>query len=97
MEKIILSIENTFSELFALESVIKLTKEACLEREFTSIYYELDKESKTALSEERNLYINMLTIALDKLSKLKQGILTAEHEASKLKQDSNNCSRKITA
>lgn len=97
MEKIIISIEDSFSELFALESIIKLTKEACLEREFASIYYELEEKSKTALSEERNHYINMLTIALDKLSNLKQTIHIAEYEAGKLKQNSDYCSRKITA
>lgn len=85
MEKVITSIENSFEELFAIESIIKLTKEACLEREFASIYYDVPDRNKSVLSEERNHYINMLTIALDKLSLLKDIILVVEDETSRLK------------
>lgn len=96
MEKVITGIENSINELFTLESVIKLTKDACLEREFDSIYYGVSDDKKSKLSEERNHYINMLTIALDKLSNLKEIILIVENETCKLKQDSNNRSRQIT-
>lgn len=85
MEKIITSIEKSIEEVFTLESVIKLTKETCLEREVTGNYYNLEENAKTSLSEERNHYINMLTIALDKLSKLKDIIFIVEDETSKLK------------
>ncbi len=97
MKKIVASIENSFNELFTLESIIKLTKESCLDKEFTSIYYELSGEHKNILSAERNNYINMLTLALDKISNLKQIILTAEKEAYELEQNSNYSGRKITA
>ncbi len=64
--------ESTFDELFLLESVIKLTKEACLDREVSSQYYNLPEEKKRYLSEERNNYINMLSIALDRVKNLKE-------------------------
>ena len=63
--------ERLYDELFTLESVIKLTKEVCLKKEFTAIYYELTENNKIALSEERNHYINLLSIALDKVERLK--------------------------
>lgn len=72
--------EKCFDELFILESVIKLTKEACLEKEFGANYYELTKKNKRALSEERNHYINLLTIALDKVEKLKSININIEKE-----------------
>lgn len=93
MEKVITSIELSVEELFKLESVIKLTKEACLEREFASIYYDLNDKNKSELSEERNHYINLLTIALNMLSNLKQFIYVVEDETCKLQQDSNNSCR----
>lgn len=90
MKKIITSIELSVEELFKLESVVQLTKEACLEREFASIYYDLVDKNKSGLSEERNHYINLLTIALNMLSNLKQIIFIVEDEIGKLQQDSNN-------
>ena len=64
--------QTTFDELFLLESIIKLTKESCLDREVTSQYYNLSEEKKRYLSEERNNYINMLSIALDRVKILKE-------------------------
>ncbi len=97
MENIFTSIEYALEELFTLESIIKFTKEACLEKEFASIYYEIPESKKNLLSEERNHYINMLTIALDKLTNIKNNVFIVENETCKLKQYTNNCSRQITA
>lgn len=72
--------EKYFDELFILESVIKLTKDACLEKEFGANYYEISKKNKKALSEERNHYINLLTIALDKVENLKSININMETE-----------------
>ncbi len=97
MEKVMTSIELSVEELFKLESVIKLTKEACLEREFASIYYDLTDKNKSGLSEERNHYINLLSIALNMLSNLKEIIFIVEDETCKLQQDTNNSRRQVTA
>ena len=79
---ILVHCERLYDELFTLESIIKLTKDVCLKKEFTAIYYELTENNKIALSEERNHYINLLSIALDKVEKLKTLNLTLENEAS---------------
>lgn len=97
MEKIIASIEKSIEELFTLESVIKVTKETCLERELTGNYYNLEEQAKASLSEERNHYINLLGIALEIISNIKETNLTAEIESCKLKQNTNYSSRKVTA
>ena len=85
MEKIITSIEKSIDDLFTLESVIKATKDTCLERELAGTYYNLEEQAKTSLSEERNHYINLLVLALDIISNIRKTNLTAEIESSKLK------------
>ena len=65
------SLELSFKELFFLESLIKLTKESCLEMEMRANYYNLQQREQYKLSEERNHYINLLTIAQEKVSNLK--------------------------
>lgn len=77
--------ERSFDELFTLESIIKLTQEACLDREEDSIHYDLTPKEKFSLSKERNHYINMLTIALEKVEHIKNYNLLIEEEISCLK------------
>ena len=71
-KKIYFCCENLYDELFLLESIIKMTKEACLKKEFSAIYYNLSDKERCILSEERNNYINMLSIALEKVDELKE-------------------------
>ena len=72
--------DETYDLLFSLESIITLTKEACLEKEVGSKHYNLPLKDKIDLSEERNHYINMLNIALDKVTNLKEINSTVEKE-----------------
>ena len=74
--------ESIYDQLFHLESIIKITKNACLDKEFQAVYYNLSSKAKYTLSEERNNYINMLTIALDKISELKAINDNIENELS---------------
>ncbi len=97
MEKIFTSIEKVAEELFTLESIIKVTKDTCQEREFAGIYYNLEVNAKTNLSKERNHYNNLLNIALDKITNLQEINLNIELELGKLKQNTNYSCRKITA
>ncbi len=53
MEKIFTSIEKVAEELFTLESIIKVTKDTCQEREFAGIYYNLEENAKTNLSKRK--------------------------------------------
>ncbi len=89
--EVIAHFESTFDELFVLESIIKLTREACLEREFNSSYYDLSDTRQKSLSEERNHYINMLSIALDRVTRLKNINTDIEREIPKLQNYAYNC------
>lgn len=82
--KILSRVENIFEELSALESIIKLTKDACYEQESVSNYYNLNAKEKLILSAERNHYINLLNIALDKVTSLQELNILLEKEISYL-------------
>lgn len=83
--------DATFNELFALKSIIKLTREICLDKEINSSYYNLSAEYKKSLSEERNNYINMLSIALDKVANIENISETIEKEIPSLQKNTNDC------
>lgn len=63
--------EDIFDKIYTLESIIKLTLSNCKDKEIRASYYEISSKNTIKLSEERNNYINMLTIALEKLEQLK--------------------------
>lgn len=78
--------ENSlFEELSVLESVLKLTKNSCFEQEANSNYYSLVNSEKIKLSEERNHYLNLLAIALEKVQLLKLINKNIENEIYSLK------------
>lgn len=81
-----LAFENSmFEELATLESLLKLTRDTCLKQEIDSKYYDLDDSNKIKLSQERNHYLNLLTIAIDKINKLNQINQNLEKEIYSLK------------
>lgn len=71
-KSIMLRCNFAIDTLFSVETIIKLTLEYCLAREIKSIHYNLSLKDKKILSEERNHYIAMLNIALEKLQELKE-------------------------
>ena len=71
-KSIMLSCNFAIDTLFSVETIIKLMLEYCLAREIKSIHYDLSSKDKKILSEERNHYITMLNIALEKLQELKE-------------------------
>ena len=71
-EKVQLSCDNSFNQLYSLESILQFTIEVCQEKEFAAIYYNLPPKDKFSLSRERNHYINMLNLALERVSDLKE-------------------------
>ena len=83
-KKILSCFQDIFHELFLLESIIKLTKECCLEREVSSQYYNISEEKRRHLSEERNNYINMLSIALDRVKNIEEINTQMEEEIAYL-------------
>lgn len=64
--------EAAFNDLYYLESIVKFTKESCLDKEVRAKYYNLSINEQLRLSEERNHYINMLSIAEERISKIKK-------------------------
>ncbi len=83
-KKIQLFCDNCFSQLYYLESILQLTKDVCQEKEFSSIYYNLPPKYKFVLSAERNHYINMLSLALDRVANIKQINNGLEDDLAKL-------------
>lgn len=85
--------DSSIDELFKLESLIRFTKEACLSKETNANYYDLDGLNKLKLSEERNDYINSLSIIEEKLSLLKERYINNEKiiiKRQQLPQINNN-------
>lgn len=76
--------EDSINELFCLKNIIKTTKDSCQEKEFSAKYYNLPPKAKYILSEERNQYINLLDIALDKVSDVIELNTTIENNISRL-------------
>lgn len=87
--------QETFEELYIVDTLVQLTKSACEEQEFKGQYYGIANDSRKNLSAERNNYINMLNILSDKISNIMDLSLSIEKEIL-LQQYSNNCCRKIT-
>ena len=77
--------DDTFEQLYSLESLIKVIQDSCRNKEIYSIYYHLPLKDKTSLSQERNNYINLLALALDKISNLKEISLSIEKQLTLLK------------
>ena len=77
-------INNSLEEIESIDSVIELTKKYCMDKEFQAIYYNLESIEKVNLSEERNHYINLLTIAIEKISLLKHQFFEIEAMLTKL-------------
>ena len=83
--------QETFGELYVLDTLINMTKESCQDREFSGQYYGIPAEMKAKLSAERNNYINMLTLFSEKVTNIMNINLRVEQELC-LKQNPHNCS-----
>ena len=77
-----------YEKFYNLESILFVTRDNCLNMEICSNYYNLYPKDRKYLSQERNNYINMLNIALDNVSLMKQEFESIEED---LEQNSNNC------
>lgn len=85
--------DSSIDELFKLESLIRFTKEACLSKEINANYYDLDGLNKLKLSEERNDYINSLSIVEEKIGLLRERFINNEKfiiKRQQLPQINNN-------
>ena len=73
--------EQIFNELYMADTIVNITRNSCLDREFSGQYY--------GLSAERNNYINMLTILSEKISNIMELNIAMENEIL-LQENSNN-------
>lgn len=60
-EKFYYICEKIYDELYVLKSIIKTTLDSCTNKELQS----LNKLTQLQISEERNIYINMLNLAIE--------------------------------
>lgn len=61
--------QNAYEELSVIESIISSVQESCLNLELNSQYYDIDN-FVLKISEERNRYINLLSIAREKIKNI---------------------------
>lgn len=84
--------EQSFNEMYVLNTMINMIKQSCEEKENKSMYYGTNYETIKNISNERNDYINMLAVVSDKISNIMSLFLSMEREIA-LYKDSNNCCR----
>lgn len=82
--------QQAFDELYIVDSIVKMTKNSCLEHEFNGQYYGANCESSKKLSAERNNYINMLTLLSERISNIIHLNGLIENEFL-LQDNSNDC------
>ena len=69
--------EIIIDELLTVESLLRATVESCLNKECNSEYY-AKNDFTSKISAERNRYINMLSLAIERLNRVQE--LTGEIE-----------------
>jgi len=84
--------DEVFNELYYMNTLINVTKNACQEREFKGEYYGIPKDFVKNISDERNEYISLLSLASDKLKNTLTLNLSLEKELT-LNKNTNYCRR----
>lgn len=81
----VLSCHNElFDEFHHTNALIYATLSSCQEREFKGEYYGIPPQFISMISNERNEYISLLTIATDKLKYINKLNLNMEREITSL-------------
>lgn len=62
--------EASFNELYVIDTILQMTKKSCQDFEFSGQYYGLAENMALELSAERNNYINMFNLLLERTSNL---------------------------
>ena len=72
--------DEAFSEIHNTSSLIDAVLTWCKDKEFRGEYYNIPRKYAVKLSEERNQYLSLLTMASDRLHNLKQLNINIEQE-----------------
>ena len=88
--------DKALDELQDATSLVNALLTCCKDKEFKGEYYGIPFDFTQMLSNERNEYLSLLSIAADKLYNLKHLHLCIERELSLLQENSDDCSRQIT-
>lgn len=85
--------DEAFDELQNTSTLINSLLLSCQDKEFRGQYYDIPEKSVYKLSEERNSYLSLLSMASDKLYNLKKIHLNIEKKLSTLHKYTDNCCR----
>lgn len=72
--------QETFNELYKIDSLVQVTRTNCENIEFSGQYYGASREICTHLSAERNNYINVLTILSERITEIIDKSVLFENE-----------------
>ncbi len=70
--------QDAYEELNVIDSILYAIQEACLNLEMKSEYYNTKEPSTLKISEERNRYIHLASIARERIKKIE--ILNSQME-----------------
>lgn len=62
--------QNAYEELTVIDSLLCVIQESCLNLEMKSEYYNSKEDYTLKISEERNRYINLTSIARERIKKV---------------------------
>ena len=62
--------QNAYDELTLVDSLLCAIQESCLNLELKSEYYNSSESSTLKISQERNMYINLTSIARERLKNI---------------------------
>ena len=80
--KIVAFNQQTFEELYIIDSIIDVTRNTCENFEFNGQYYGITSEKSRHLSAERNNFINMLNILAEHVENIKDLNIDLEKEVT---------------
>lgn len=79
-ETLIEHYNQAFNELYTINSLINILKISCEEKEYKGNYYNVSTDVAKLLSNERNEYINILSLISEKVAFLIKQYISIENE-----------------
>lgn len=83
--------EKLLNEIYDADVLLKATKCCCQEKEFRGEYYGIPQNFTQMISNERNEYLSLLTLILNKISHINTLNEHIENELTLHKNTNNSC------